>query len=288
MFPVWSCFLPDDDDDDEPQNGDVSDNDPSENNSKDERPHSKKRRSTLSKEAVATLRSWLWEHRFNAYPTEAEKRKLCEQCGLTMVQLCNWFINARRRTLPEMIRREGRDPARYTMSRRSGDGSSVHRHDDQLQTTEQALSEIATLHSNTTSPVPINYPLTFPLPSNSVTDSTRHDDGSGATVTYNSPPFLPLPRSLRTASGHHVPPSPVMFDPPPAYYLHYPTPMVVVPAAVPLPFTALCPPRMSLMNSGSATDQSRSLLSSSMQSGVRNSFQMLCDVALKEGGLANK
>lgn len=262
----------------------ISDNDGSENTSRDERPHSKKRRSTLSKEAVATLRSWLWEHRFNAYPTEAEKRKLCEQCGLTMVQLCNWFINARRRTLPEMIRREGRDPARYTMSRRSGDGSSVHRHDDQLQTTEQALSEITTLHSSTNSPAPVNYPLTFSLPAGNITDATRRDDGSGATVTYNSPPFLPLPRSLRTASGHHVPPS-VMFDPPPAYYLQYPTPMVVVPAAVPLSFAALCPPRMSLMTT---SDHSRSLLSPSLPNSVRNSFQMLCDVALKEGGFPNK
>lgn len=63
-------------------------------------PPVKKRRGNLPREVTEILRSWLNDHVHHPYPTESEKAQLIKQTGLTLNQISNWFINARRRRLP--------------------------------------------------------------------------------------------------------------------------------------------------------------------------------------------
>src|SRR5258708_7152427 len=51
--------------------------------------HSRK----LPKEVKDTLKGWLMAHKSHPYPDEEEKRMLCEQTKLNMVQVSNWMIN---------------------------------------------------------------------------------------------------------------------------------------------------------------------------------------------------
>ncbi|XP_045703349.1 homeobox protein TGIF2LX [Phyllostomus hastatus] len=67
----------------------------------------KERKGYLPSESRKILRNWLFEHRLNAYPSEREKRLLSEQTGLSYQQIVNWFINARKRILPQILEETG-------------------------------------------------------------------------------------------------------------------------------------------------------------------------------------
>ncbi|ENN79648.1 homeobox protein AKR isoform X2 [Dendroctonus ponderosae] len=78
----------------------------------------RRRRGNLPKDSVRVLKSWLYSNRYHPYPTETEKGNLAKKTNLASGQVCNWFINARRRELVKIIKNEGRDPEDYKISRR--------------------------------------------------------------------------------------------------------------------------------------------------------------------------
>uniref|UniRef100_A0A182FG10 Uncharacterized protein n=1 Tax=Anopheles albimanus TaxID=7167 RepID=A0A182FG10_ANOAL len=61
------------------------------------------KRGILPKQATGVMRAWLFQHLVHPYPTEDEKRAIAAQTSLTLLQVNNWFINARRRILLPML-----------------------------------------------------------------------------------------------------------------------------------------------------------------------------------------
>ncbi|KAK4473627.1 hypothetical protein MN116_002979 [Schistosoma mekongi] len=63
----------------------------------------KQKRGVLPKRATQIMKQWLFQHLVHPYPTEDEKRQIAGQTNLTLLQVNNWFINARRRILQPML-----------------------------------------------------------------------------------------------------------------------------------------------------------------------------------------
>eukprot|EP00002_Diphylleia_rotans_P025369 TRINITY_DN500_c0_g1_i3.p1 TRINITY_DN500_c0_g1~~TRINITY_DN500_c0_g1_i3.p1 ORF type:complete len:218 (-),score=47.69 TRINITY_DN500_c0_g1_i3:544-1197(-) len=78
------------------------DEDGSDSESADPSKGNKKKRGNLPKSATDELKGWLHNHLNYPYPTEDEKYELVQRTSLTLCQVNNWFINARRRLLPSL------------------------------------------------------------------------------------------------------------------------------------------------------------------------------------------
>ncbi|EPR79522.1 TALE homeodomain protein [Spraguea lophii 42_110] len=58
------------------------------------------KKNIFSREIIKILKKWFNENINYPYPSEIEKQNLSCVTGLTLTQIKNWFINARRRILP--------------------------------------------------------------------------------------------------------------------------------------------------------------------------------------------
>ena len=70
-------------------------------------------RTNLPKTSVKILKTWLFEHQRKAFPAEEEKLKLAQASNLTVRQVNDWFINARRRILPQLVQKQGKHYNEY-------------------------------------------------------------------------------------------------------------------------------------------------------------------------------
>lgn len=83
-------------------------------------------------EGIGSFEYFSFQH---PYPTEDEKRQIASQTNLTLLQVNNWFINARRRILQPML-----DGAGAEAIPRAGKRHKVSKHvaqQQQQQTTQQ-------------------------------------------------------------------------------------------------------------------------------------------------------
>ncbi|KAI9603660.1 hypothetical protein KEM48_000421 [Puccinia striiformis f. sp. tritici PST-130] len=107
-----------------------------------------RRRGKLPSAVTAILKGWLMAHTTHPYPTEEEKKSLCLETNLTMNQVSNWFINARRRILVPPSAGNSVHEVRQPI-RRQAQSQLPHHHI--YPTLAQAL--IPTIRSLTTQPM---------------------------------------------------------------------------------------------------------------------------------------
>uniref|UniRef100_A0A1I8JGG0 Homeobox domain-containing protein n=1 Tax=Macrostomum lignano TaxID=282301 RepID=A0A1I8JGG0_9PLAT len=66
-----------------------------------------RKRGIFPKCATNIMRAWLFQNLSHPYPSEEQKKQLSGDTGLTILQVNNWFINARRRIVQPMVDQSG-------------------------------------------------------------------------------------------------------------------------------------------------------------------------------------
>ncbi|XP_063979001.1 homeobox protein PKNOX2-like isoform X2 [Diachasmimorpha longicaudata] len=137
----------------------------------------RQKRGVLPKQATSIMRAWLFQHLVHPYPTEDEKRQIASQTNLTLLQVNNWFINARRRILQPML-----DGAGAEALPRTGKRHKVMKHVVQpqyhLQSVQQNTGSSQLSHQQVQ---PSGWPS-----DDSASDSGSSDGDGGARSKYDN------------------------------------------------------------------------------------------------------
>lgn len=67
----------------------------------------------LPREAVRMMKEWFRANSHHPYPTIEEKERICEQTGLSFIQVGNWFANQRKK-----ITNQAREEKRKTLNKK--------------------------------------------------------------------------------------------------------------------------------------------------------------------------
>lgn len=96
-------------------------------------------RKNATRDATATLKAWLNEHRKNPYPTKGEKIMLAIITKMTLTQVSTWFANARRR-----LKKENKmtwTPRNRSEDEEEEDNIDLERNDDDDEPLRSGLDE---------------------------------------------------------------------------------------------------------------------------------------------------
>ncbi|XP_011297724.1 homeobox protein PKNOX2 isoform X3 [Fopius arisanus] len=136
----------------------------------------RQKRGVLPKQATSIMRAWLFQHLVHPYPTEDEKRQIASQTNLTLLQVNNWFINARRRILQPML-----DGAGAEALPRTGKRNKVMKHVVQPQYHLQSVQQNSGSHQSSQQGQPSGWPS-----DDSASDSGSSDGDGGARSKYDN------------------------------------------------------------------------------------------------------
>ncbi|XP_028441648.1 iroquois-class homeodomain protein IRX-5 isoform X2 [Perca flavescens] len=99
-------------------------------------------RKNATRDATATLKAWLNEHRKNPYPTKGEKIMLAIITKMTLTQVSTWFANARRR-----LKKENKmtwTPRNRSEDEEDEDNIDLERNDDEDEPIKSVNGELET------------------------------------------------------------------------------------------------------------------------------------------------